>query len=538
MADLFWAAFQFLAGLGLFLFGLRYASDGLQKSAAGGLKRLVGSVTGNRFSALGVGVVATTLFQSSTACTVLMLSFVSAGLMNLGQGLGVALGSAVGTSLTIQLISLQFGNQALILVALGAALHLFSLSMRARNLGQVVFGAGLVFFGMGVMTGATAPIAALAGVSRAFAVLGEHPVLILILAAGVTAVVQSSAATLAIVMSLAGEGLVGSNVVLPVVLGAHIGGTLTALLTSLSISQLDARRVAIANTAFKVSAALVILPAVASLEPLLAAISGDIKRQIANGHTLVSLAMAVAFLPLLGPISRALNSLVPEREQRGNGLLKLDDRALEIPALALRQAGNAVLELGAIVDREMVRNLLPLLRHEQPDLGDRILAFEDRVDKSFKALNRYLSDLAQHNPTEEQSAEAIKLLYVINDLEHIGDVTVAICSLARKMSGEGWILTAEEWDELDGMHARICNDLSGAVAALESDDHQLAGRVIKGHPEVLRLEKTLRLNHFFRLQQCSPSTVEAGSQYLDLINYLLRIHDHVVSICQAILGIV
>ncbi len=527
-----------LGGLGLFVYGMQLCSEGLEKMAAHRLKQVLAALTANRLVAVLVGILVTVLLQGSSATSVMAVGFVSAGLVGLGQVLSVLLGSAIGTSITAQLIAFRISDYALILVFVGVSFYLFSRRSRRRTLGQAVLGFGLIFYGMAVMSQSMAPLREYPSVTRILVGLEQYPLLGFLLAVGLTIVLQSSAAYLALLMSLSAQGLVGPVALVPSVLGAHLGGTITGLLSSLGAPGRDAKRAGLANFIFKLINAAVFLPLTSVLTPLFLATSSDVSRQIANSHTFFSIVMAIGFLPFTEPLAAGLKRLLPDRSLGLAEARYLDERMLEVPELALHQAKRQVEELGGIVSEAMLANVIPALRYGSDEVLERIGEAERAVDSLYRQISHYITNLGNRNLDDEQMQRGIALLYTSNDLEHVGDIVSSIAQIARKVQSEQIHLSVAGWEELEAMWRETNQNFSRAMQAFRADDRALAGRVVKTHPEMVRLEKSLRYSHFDRMQAGNPQTIASSSAHLDLINDLLQIDGHSVNIAQAVLGIV
>ncbi|MHB9144756.1 MAG: Na/Pi cotransporter family protein [Symbiobacteriia bacterium] len=525
-------------GLGLFIFGMHLSSEGLQKMAAHRLKHLVKVLTSNRFLGLLVGLAVTVLLQGSNATAVLVVGFVSAQMMSLGQALGVLLGSAIGSSVTAQLIAFNIAEFALVLIFVGAGLQVFSRRSRHRSLGQTVLGFGLIFFGMSVMTGAMVPLRSYPAVGEALVRLEAYPALEFMVAVLGTVIIQSSPAFLAVLMGLATQGLIGPYAIVPFVLGTHLGGTVTGVLSSFSVPSRDAKRAAITNFAFKLVNGLVFLPFYRPLTDLVLLSTPSVSRQIANTHTFFSIAMAIGFLPVTNQVARLAMRLVPDRKGGLAEARYLDESLLEVPQVALSQAHQEALELGRVIREGMLAQLLPALRYGSDEVLDRIAATEQAVDIRYKQISKYITNVAGRNLSDELLEKGVQVLYTANDLEHIGDVAMSIAQMARKIQTEDLQLSPEGWDELESMFRQVRDNYDRALKAFAEDDEELAGRVLRAHPEMLRLEKDLRYSHFERMQSGNPKTMATSSIHLDLIEALLRIDSHAVNIAQAVLGIV
>src|SRR6266852_3079708 len=334
-------------GVALLLYGMQLCGEGLQRAAGGHLRHLLTRATRTRLSAVSSGALATTLLQSSSATTLMVIGFVSAGLMTFRQSLGVILGADIGTTLTVQLLAFKIQDLALLLVAAGFGLTFFGRRGLVKSVGQAVLGFGFVFLGMRLMTEAVAPVAESGLAREVLVALSANAGLGLLLGAVFSASMSSSAATIGIILSLANQGLLPLSGAIPVVLGANIGTCATALAASLR-SNSDARRVAVAHIAFKVLGVALVFPFINPLTALMAHTAGDSARQIANVHTLFNVAISALFLPFAPWAADAISAMVPEQE-RGDNPFKtryLDDRYLDQPALAIGQATREALRMG------------------------------------------------------------------------------------------------------------------------------------------------------------------------------------------------
>lgn len=525
-------------GLGLFIFGMQISSEGLQKMAAYRLRRLVKALTSNRFFGLLVGLAVTVLLQGSNATAALVVGFVSAEMMTLGQALGVLLGSAIGSSITAQLIAFNIAELALVLIFIGAGLRVFSRRSRHRSLGQALFGLGLIFFGMSVMTQSMVPLRSYPAVAATLVRLEAYPALEFVVALLGTVIIQSSPAFLALLMGLASQGLVGPYAIVPFVLGTHLGGTVTGVLSSFSVPSRDARRAALANFSFKLVNGLIFLPLYKPLTALVLWSSPSVSRQVANTHTFFSIVMAIGFLPLTTQVAALAKRLIPDRQGGLAEARYLDEGLLEVPQVALEQAHRQTLELGRIIREGMLQQLLPALRYDADEVLDRIAETEQAVDSLYKQISKYITNLAGRQLPDELVERGVQVLYAANDLEHIGDVGMSIAQMARKIHTEQLQLSPEGWDELEGMCRQTCENYDRALRSFAEGNDDLADKVLRAHPEMLRLEKNLRYSHFERMQSGNPKTMATSSVHLDLIEALLRIDSHAVNIAQAVLGIV
>lgn len=524
-------------GLGLFLYGMKLCSEGLQKVVAHRLKRTVKVLTKTPIRGVLVGALVTLGLQSSSATSAVVVGLVSAGMMTLSQTLGVLLGSAIGSSLTIQLIAFKVTVIALFLVFFGVILYLFAARSRNRSLGQLILGFGLIFYGMAVISTATAPVKDFPLVARMIISLEEYPLLSFSIAVIITAIIQSSAGFLAILISLAGQGLVGPYAIIPFVLGAHLGGTVTGVLSSLGAPGRDSKRAALANFFFKLLNGVIFLPFYQQLTSVILWSSSEFSRQIANAHTLFSLVMAIGFLPFTPYMATWMERLIPEKEG-GLGEAKfLKENLLEVPELAVDQAHRQTVEMGRIISEEMLKRLLPALRYKNNEAIDWIVETEQAVDSLYKQINKYMVRLDLNSFSEELLLRSVQILYTTNDLEHIGDILLTIGEIGRKVAAERFNFSEEAFEGLESLYALVNRNYHRSLKAFEDYDQKLAGSVIRDHPRLLRREKELQFSHFERMQSDKKAVLEMSSWYLDLIEALTRIDNHSVNIARGVLGI-
>jgi phosphate:Na+ symporter len=527
-----------VGGLGLFIFGMQLCSEGLQKVAVGPIKQLLKTLTNNPLLGILIGVLVTIGLQSSGATSALVVGFVSANLINLSQALGVFLGSALGASLTAQLIAFKTTNLALLLLFIGMVLYMFSKRSRLRSIGQTVLGFGLLFYGMFVMSSAMAPVKDYPIVVQALVNLEHYPVLEFLVALLMTAIIQSSPAFLALMMSLAIHRLIGPYAIIPFVLGAHLGGTLTGVLSSIGTPGFDAKRAAIANCGFKFITGLVFLPFYKPLTSLMLISSNDLNRQIANAHTFFSFIMALGFLPFTEPVAQLMGRLMPNKKTNLGEAIYLEQNLLEFPELAVNQACLQTLEMARIVNEEMLARTIQALQYGNDEIVDHIDEVEPAIDLLYSKISRYLTSLGNNQLSDDLMQRSIQILYVANDLEHIGDIMIIIGKHARKIKTEGIAFSVEGLEELENMFEQVRGRFNQALKAFGDRDENLAMRVIKEHPKILRLEKELRYNHFDRMQGGNEKTITTSAVHLDLIEGFLRIDGHAVNIAQVVVGII
>src|SRR5258705_204185 len=375
-------------GLALLLYGMQLIGEGLQRAAGGHLRHLLTRMTRTRLAGVASGALVTAIIQSSSATTLMLIGFVSAGLLTFPQSLGMILGADIGTTVTVQLLAFRVQELSLLLVGVGFALTFFSRRGLLKSLGQVVLGFGFIFLGMKVMNDGLAPLADNELTRQVLVALAGNQFLALLVGAGLSASMASSAATIGLTLSLGQQGLLPLGAAIPVVLGANSGACDTALAGSMRSSG-DARRVAVAHIAFKVLGVALVFPFIVPLTHLVGLTSVDPARQIANPHTFFNVAISALFLPFAPWAARVITALVPE-EERGDNPYRtryLDDRFLEQPALAIGQATREALRMGD-VSQGMLRDAMVVLRTANQELLEDV----ERRDSPLGRVGRGLAE--------------------------------------------------------------------------------------------------------------------------------------------------
>lgn len=535
---------MFLGGLGLFMYGVHTTSDGLQKFAASRLKQILNSLTKKTYLAVLFGMIMTVAFQSSAATTVLVVEFVNAGMMNLAQALGIVLGSALGTSIVIQLIAFKILNIALGAIFVGFILYIFGRG-QGKHLGQALIGFGIVFVGIANMSAASAPLKSIPEVNTFLTQLGAQPFQALLVGVLLTALLQSSTALFAIMMSLASQQLMHLNVIVPIVLGAHIGGTIIALLSSFTAQQMDARRTAIANVGYKVVVALIFFPFLQEFAQLITWTTGNVQRQVANAHLLSALFMVAIFLPFNTKIALALKRWIPDKANVNTGLKfkVIDESSLEVPAVALNQVGLEIIALGYLIQKEMILKVPEEVLSDNNERVEELLSFEETIDWYYRHISRFLTSLSRKGLTEEQAEESLNAQFVLKEMDYIGDTIFSIARLIEKLHQEKLSFPMDDWDQLKELHTLITENFELMLQALGKLDVNMAAQVIRQHPEIMRLQRSIQFSTLAKaprlINEEDDFRSEEKRRYIvaDFINLLYTIDEHVVNIAQVVMGI-
>ena len=513
-----------VGGMLLLLYGIKLLNDGLQNAAGSKIRSLLRSLTSNRLTAVGGGAFITGLIQSSSATSVMLVGFVSAGLMTFRQTLAVILGADIGATLTVQLIAFHVYDYAVLLIGVGLCFILFTKKTLFKNIGEGILGFGFVFLSLKIMIDAMAPIQGNELFRQVFISLTDTPLLGILLAAGVTALIHSSAATMGIALVLATSGLLSLHAAITIILGANIGTCATALLASLR-SPAEARRVAWAHVFFKIFGVLLFLPFLGPFGEIVASTAPDLARQIANANTIFNVIMAMVFLPFIGPFSKLIVHLVPEQaEEKKFGPMYLDEHVLATPALALGQATREALRASDIV-REMLVDSLKVFQSDDPAAITSIKNKDNLIDMLDRHIRLYITRLSSSHLTESQSRRALTVLETSRNLESIGDIIDRnVMPLAMKRINKGITFSQEGMDELTVFHKKVMANFDTAVSSFATHDRDLADAVLRNKEELGLVERELVQAHLERLRKGFRESIETSHIHLDLIGNLARIN--------------
>jgi phosphate:Na+ symporter len=531
---LFYEITIFAGGLAIFLHGLNLARDGLQTLAGDKLRSILFALSSNRAVGLVSGAVVTTIVQSSTAVTVMLVGFAASSLLSLTQALAVVLGADIGTTVTVQLIAFRLSRYALGVVALGFALRFSSRGRRPRYAGQAILGFGLLFFGMTLMGDATAPLRG----STAFLSLLEHlatqPLAGLAAGALLTVLMQGSAPTIGLLIALASAGTMHIAAAMPLVLGANLGTTVLPIVAAAG-QPVAGKRVAFGHAAFKLLGVAACLPLLEPFTRLVASTASGDARQIANAHTLFNVLNALAFLPLVGLSARLLSRFYSPREEKERfGPRYLDPRAVESPALALGNAQREILRMADIV-ADMLKGCIRPFQQDDLDVAAEIEGLDDRVDILDREIRFYLARLSQQSMTREQAERQMELISLSNDLENVGDIVNRnILALARKKVSRGLAFSREGWAELVDFHAKVCENMNLALVAYSSGDEEIVRKVLHNRERLVEIEESLRERHIARLNQGLRESIETSSVHLDFLSNLRRVNDQIGNVAAVV----
>ncbi len=529
---------ELFGGLALFLFGMEQMADALKLVAGARMKTILARLTKHRFMGVFTGAVVTAVIQSSSVTTVLVVGFITAGLMSMAQSISVIMGANIGTTITAQIIAFKVTRFALGMVAVGFGLLFFAKRESLRNHGKGIMGLGLVFFGMAVMGDAMVPLRAYQPFLEWMARM-ENPLLGMLAGALFTALVQSSSATTGVVIVMASQGFITLPAGIAISFGANVGTCVTAMLAAIGKPR-EALRAAFVHVLFNVAGVLVWLGLIEHLarfvtwfSPVAEGLAGQAKlaaetpRQIANAHTLFNVANTLIFVGFIPQFARLVEWLVPDRplaEEETVQAKYLNAELLDTPSLALDGARLEVLHMGDRV-REMMAAILPAVLSGTREELERIRAKDDHVDSLHGQIVTYLGQISRSQLSADQTSELIKLMEAVNDLENIGDIIETnLVRNGEERVDRGFTMSAATREVLGGFHAAVSRALEQALMAVSQKNEQAAARVVEMKDEINGLAHSAALHGAQRLVAEEPNRLAAYTVEVDILESLKRIY--------------
>jgi len=536
--DWFTLLMGLFGGLALFLFGIDQLSGGLKAVAGARMADFLGKFTRNRFTGAITGAVVTAILNSSSVTTVLVVGFITAGIMTLQQSLGVIMGANIGSTMTAQIVAFNITQYALLPVAIGFAFMFLGKTDQLQKSGLVIFGLGLLFGGMGIMSEGMYPLRTYEPFIDLMASL-ENPILGILVGAVFTGLVQSSAATTGIAIVMASEGLLTLPAGIALALGSNIGTCVTALLAAIG-KPVAARRAAAAHILFNIIGVLIWIPLIALLADLVVAISpaypdlmgkarvaAEAPRQIANAHTLFNVANTVVFIWFTGPFARLVERVVPEKPEVGKAIVEpkfLDEALLDTPSLALNAARMEVQHLGSIATK-MVRQIGPAIDSGRMADIDALEQMDDQVDVLHAKILDYLNDVHKRELTDEDTERFLRIMRGADEVERIGDVVESeLVPVARTILSERRTSTDTMRHTLRTLYEKVCVSVETAIEAIGDLDASKASDVLNMKSEINSLIADALRFQAQAISPAAPDLVETFRLEDEVIDGLKRIY--------------
>lgn len=526
-------------GLGLFLFGMELMSDSIEKVAGAKLRRILEIFTTNRFMGMIVGIIFTGIIQSSSACTVMVVSFVNSGLMNLYQAAGVILGANIGTTITSQLVSFNLSKIAPLILLVGVVVMMFTKKEKVRKVAEVVVGFGILFVGLSTMSQAMANMKNEPQVVNLLMSL-KNPFLATLMGFALTAVIQSSSVTVSIVLLLANQDLLPLPITLYIILGCNIGACATAMLASMT-GKKDAKRAALIHLLFNIIGTVIIYIALFvagdQIVELIRSISADNGRFVANAHTMIKIAQVIMLFPFTGWLVKMTYLIVPGEDQKvgyreSYQLKYIGDKVVFNPATAVVEVVKELERMASLAEENLNRAMNALITLDEEDIEE-VYEVEKNINFLNHAITDYLVKINQTTLPIEDLNSLGALFHVVNDIERIGDHAENVADAARQRKEEGVSISKEAQKELGDMLEMVNKIIRYAVEMFAKSDETHMQEIITLEDQVDEKERELQKKHVERLTkgECSP---EAGMIFSDIVSGLERVADHATNIAFAI----
>jgi len=538
-----------LGGLALFLFGLEQMTTALKAVAGDRLRMVLAKLTANRLAGVATGAFVTSVIQSSSVTTVLVIGFISSGVMSLSQAVGVIFGANIGTTVTAQIIAFKVTKASMALVAAGFALSFTAKRETLRNHGAGILGLGLVFLGMTVMSEAMAPLRHFPPFIE-WMIRFETPFIGILVGALFTALVQSSSATTGIVIALASQGLIALPAGIALILGANIGTCATALLAAIGKPR-EAVRAAYVHLAFNIGGVLLwagligylaewstaLSPKSLDLEGA-AQLAADTPRQIANAHTIFNFANTLIFLPFGALLARTIERLVPDRPLSTDNEVRarfLDDALLTTPSIALDSVRRELVRLGELV-QEMLGNVLPALLASDRDALRKVKRMDDGIDRLYADIIAYLGRVSEGSLTQSETSRLLRRMSVANSLESIGD------AIETDLVGRGMgrvedrvSISPATAKIISEFHFEVSQALQNVISSLEKEDVESARRVVEMKPLIQSLSDAAARHQAERLIANEANRLPTYAIEIDIIEDLRRIYYYTKRIARVVI---
>ena len=537
-----------IGGLSLFLFGMSLMGQALERRAGGQLRSLLEKLTTGRLAGLLTGLGVTAVIQSSSATTVMVVGFVNSGLMTLKQAINIIMGANIGTTVTAWILSLagidggslfvqllKPSSFTPVLAFIGIIFYMFLKDAKKKDTGLILLGFATLMFGMETMSGAVSGLRDVPAFQQMF-LLFKNPVLGVLAGAVLTAVIQSSSASVGILQALSATGQVSYGAAIPIIMGQNIGTCVTAMISSVGANK-NAKRAALVHLSFNIIGTAVWLTAFcllrAFLHPALLD-EGASRLGIAVSHSVFNILCTLLMLPLSGFLERLVTFLIPDAKQPET-FSELDERLFATPSIALERCHRVAADM-AETSVAALKGALAALESYSPELAASIRGGEDKTDHYEDILGTYLVNLSTHRVSEADSREAAKLLKIIGDFERVADHAVNLLESAEELRGKGLALTASAAGELAVVSAAVRNILDLSLAAFLQNDLDAAARVEPLEQVIDQLKEQLRTRHILRLQK-GECTIGVGFAWLDLLTNLERTADHCSNIAGCVIDV-
>lgn len=517
---------QILGGLALFLFGINMLSTGMEKLTGEQIQKWLDRMVNGRLKSMAFGAVATAMIQSSGLLMVTMIGLINANLMTVQQAIGVMLGQEIGTTLTAQIVAFNIGNFRLILLVAGIVLLEFFSKRDLKKFGEILFGLGIIFVGMGFMADALDELVKIPWLAAGLVQMGQQPWVGVLAGILATSITQSSTAVTSMTVAMGMSQAITLPGAVGIILGANIGSCVTGLIAALRLSP-TARQASAAQILINIFGVLIFLPFIFQYAQLIQKTSSDLPRQIANAHTIFNLTVSVAMIPLVKPLANLVQRLIPDKPEKKKEKITsyIDAMQIGVPAVALTEAARELVHLGEVT-AEMVEKSCEALIYMDREIAEQVMAQEDQiVDPINKELGQFVNTLLQQELSQTQWKRAIQLHNLLADIERVGDLAEDIAQFAIERINNHVPFTEQGVRELDEVWRSAVTNYRLSLQALQEGNAEMGQRVRDMEIKFDHLYWEARQAHIERLKigSCNP---EADVIYTETLRCLERISDH------------
>ncbi|EJO5348513.1 Na/Pi cotransporter family protein [Clostridium botulinum] len=527
-----------IGGLGLFIYGMNLMGDGLQNVAGEKVKVFFEKVTSNPAKGVLTGIIVTGVIQSSSATTVMVVGFVNAGLMTLTQAAGVIMGANIGTTVTGQLVAFNITAAAPLFVGVGTAIVLFAKKKKNKEIGNIILGFGILFMGMNIMKGAMSPLGKGAAFKSLTLSLSHNVFLGIVVGIGLTAIVQSSSATIGILIALASQGVLPLSAAMPILFGDNIGTCVTALLASIGASK-NARKAALFHLTFNIIGtamfAFILVPLTPFIKVVTSLTPGDVARQIANAHTIFNLLNTFIQIWFIKYIVAFVNKMIPGSDPYEKMAPKyIDERLLENPTIAINQTIKEVVRM-ANKAKQNLQLSIDAFEKNDLELVSKVYENEKLINILNKSITTYLVKLNNLKLSDKQLNLVGSMFHVVNDIERIGDHAENIIDLTTEKTEKRIKFSDDATYDIKHLFNYTLDSLTRTIEGFENNDVERAQSVMYVEEKIDSLEEQLRETNIKRLNK-GTCNANASAIFLDIINNFERVGDHCTNISQTVIN--
>ena len=529
-------AMNLVIGLSFFLYGMKLLGDGLQKAAGDSLRRILQALTNKPINGVLVGLVVTSIIQSSSATTVMIVGFANAGLMTLAQAMGVIFGANIGTTITAQIIVFKLDKIVWLCLFIGILMQFFVKRRTTKAVGEAILGFGILFFGLYFMSDALGPLKTNTAFIDFLVRFGKVSALGILAGAVFTGIIQSSSVTTSLVVALSLQGMITLPSAIALVLGANIGTTVTAAIAAIG-TNITSRRAALTHFLFNFLGVLIIFPFLGIFTRLVSMTSTYLPRQVANAHTMFNVTMTIIAVLSIKPFEKLVRWLLPShgKEEETRSVHFIDDRVLPTPSVALLQATQELYRMGGVA-KEMVQDCRTALFSNKMSLLEGVMQNEDLVNTLQREITSYLTKITEHELSEEQGSRVMALMHSVNDIERVGDHATNLVELISIKDDKRLTFSEDAMDDVRKEFDHVIATYEGALIALRDYDTEAARNVKTMEKQSDRLTREFMSKNIARLNN-HEMAAQSGVIVVDLLTNLERISDHSENIAEVVLGI-